>query len=102
MPINKIVARQEGEKKTIWVYLGARLLDLNLRCSYSDAKVEQAGGFLHKERETTASCSGKSGRVITMDATLTNTDLKGNLKPLAGLPLRREQLQQLDPQLVLD
>lgn len=82
--------------------LGARLLDLNLRCSYSDAKVEQAGGFLHTERETTASCSGKSGRVITMDATLTNTDLKGNLKPLAGLPLRREQLQQLDPQLVLD
>lgn len=87
-------------KKTIRVYLGARLLDLNLRCSYSDAKVEQAGGFLHRKRETTASCSGKSGRMITMDATLPNTDLKGNLKPLAGLPLRREQLQQLDPQLV--
>lgn len=37
-----------------------------------------------------------------MDTTLPNTDLKGNLKPLASLPLHREQLKQLDPQLVLD
>lgn len=45
----------------------------------------------------TASPSGKSGSLITMAATLPNTDVKENFKPLAGLPLRIEQLQQLDP-----
>lgn len=92
---NKQNSSKARRRKTIRVYLGARLLDLNLRCSYSDAKVEQAGGFFHAE-------SDESGRLITKDTALLNTDLKGNLKPLAGLPLRREQLEQLDPQLVLN
>lgn len=101
MTINKIVARQGGGKKPNPVLFG---------CTAAGSKSEvqllwckrRTGRriFTQRERETTASCSGKSGRVITMDATLPNTDLTGNLKPLAGLPLRREQLQQLDPQLV--
>lgn len=52
MPINKILARQGREGgKIIWVCLGARLLDLDRRYSNSDAKIKEAGGFLHTERD---------------------------------------------------
>lgn len=104
--MNKTVARQlpKGQGKKIRVYVDTRLLGLSQPgCSYCDANVKVAQTNIPQDfqRRQTKLCAAvqREDDSLQWKAKLPNTD-RGNRKPLNGLSLQREKLQQLNMKLV--